>query len=377
MKVLSVLKPYVDTQNVGAAWVGTYLTNELSNVPGVEVGLATALDDYSMYDDKVVIHRIDGLMTRSTIKKLIEKSVRIYNDEHYNVMHIHVNSLAVLKWLAEIVPDSVNMVYTLHNSLILGRSKIVYGIPYASKLSNKNNIRLVAVSNFMQGIWKEFVGADPDSTINNLSTVYLDIKEEPIELVSTQDKLDRVLLCGRITPDKRFDKALEYLGSHDIPTLFVGEGYIINKNISDQKNDEYIDTIESIIDSYPSIQWVQKMNHKDLLKEMSRSKVVLHTSTMESYGLVPVESLYSGTSVICFEPTPSIVEHEDKLNNVATVLRFDKGTRWTRRMDSVGRVIEEYMTNPIYSTYVRQIYNSVYGGNQMVNDYLRVYESLQ
>lgn len=377
MKVLSILKPYVDIENVGAAWVGTYLTNQLAALPEIEVGLVTALEDYSSFDERVKIYNIEGLRVRSAIKKLMENSIRIYKEDNYDVMHIHVNSLTVLRWMVELVPEDVSIVYTLHNSLILGRSKIIYGIPYASQLSNKNNVRIVAVSEFMQGIWKNFIGASPEDSIGNMSTVNLSIKEEPIERVSTNDKLDRVFMCGRITPDKEFDKALEYLGENDIETLFIGEGYVINKGRSDAKDNDYINMVEGIINKYPSIHWKSRMGHNQILQEMSRSKVTLHTSTMESYGLVPVESLYAGTPVICFEPTPSIVEKENLLEDedAFRILRFKKHTRWPTRMRSVGEAVSHYLKEPPDSDKVYNFYSRTYGQESMLEGYLKVYQS--
>lgn len=375
MKILSIIKPYDKPINtVGASWVGAYLSNALANDPRVDqVGLVTKLSDYSMISPKVKLYEV-SVNHRSENKDLLTEAIRIYKEEDYDVIHIHIGSLAIIRWLDTLVPSDVNVVYTLHSSLMLGRSVIVYG-PHGKNINNRSNIAIVAVSDFMQKVWREFTST-PVEDISNLSTIANACNEYPSQTVNPLSNRDKkVLLCGRITPAKNTYDILVALEEAKIPAIYVGDNYIINSNSQYEK--DYYGWCKDLLEKSSTIEWYPLLTNNEVRNLMSQVYGVVHITAMESCALVVLESLSVGTPVI-YADTEAVVEQMSKPYDctIGKQVNFVSKSRWTTRRKLVASAVKELFDNPPDPEDVYNYYDKYFSLQRMVDKYISLYSSL-
>jgi glycosyltransferase involved in cell wall biosynthesis len=374
MKILSLIKPYDKPVNtVGASWVGIYLSNLLVNDPRIEsVGLLTNLSDYSMIDPRVRIHELDYRHS-SENKDMITEAIKIYREFNYDIIHVHVGSLAIIKWMQLLIPDDVNVVYTLHSSLMLGRSTIVYG-PYGKLLNNKKNFRIVAVSDFMQNVWREFT-SDNDP-INNLSTIYNGVVEyNDITPLSIDKRTKQVMVCSRITPAKNILEVLRVLDKYNINTVFVGDNYTINPGNEFETN--YYLECKTLLENSKCIKWFSFLNNHDVRQLMSESYAVVHMTSMEACSLVLLETMSVGTPVI-YGKCDSIIEMMN-LNNdpdkLGSFINYRSGARWSTKGSLINESINRIFEEPKDPTIISEYYYKNFSNKAMIDNYVNVYKS--
>ena len=367
MKILSIIKPYDKPINaVGASWSGCLLNNELINYDDIEeLAIVTNLPDYSPIDNRIDIFEIE-VNPRKANKEIIMKAIDIYRRYNYDIIHLHVGSVGIIKWISELIPDDIKLVYTLHTSTILGRSSVIYG-DYGKSMNNKSNIRIVGPSNYMQDIWHKF--SHDNDEIANLSTVYNGIISNKRELISSANRNGRMLMVGRITPVKRSLEALQIARDYKIPFIYVGSSF----DLKNHKPDTYFEMCKEILETCDNIEWIPHLDNIEVLKLMSESTCLLSISEQESFGLTAVEALSVGTPVIY--SAGNAVEEILSYQDVGKKLEFVPRTTWHTR----GRIVKEAFDNIIdkYNpNLLRDYYLSRYTLSNMAKGYLKIYKSL-
>ncbi len=81
-----------------------------------------------------------------------------------------------------------------------------------------------------------------------------------------------------------------------IPLVIIGKGFT---------REDALD-FESV-DKYPLFTWLRDATDEDVRNALRGARATIFASTLEGYGLPPVESLHVGIPVICAEGVPSIV----------------------------------------------------------------------
>lgn len=367
MKVLSVIKPYDKPINaVGASWSGCMLNNELVNHSEIEeLAVVTSLPDYSPIDKRIDILEVETNPRREN-KELIEQAIKIYYEYGYNVIHLHIGSLGIIKWIAELVPDDVNLVYTLHTPTMLGRSSVIYG-KYGNMMNNRHNLRIVGPSDYMQSVWHEF-SSEP-GVINNLYTVYNGVAFNNLDLIPANKRNGQAIMCGRITPMKRVFEALQVVRDYEIPTTYIGNNF----DLKDGKSDEYFEKCRDILESCSNIEWIKHASNPDVLKMMSEARCLITLSNQESFGLTVAEAVSVGTPVIY--TTGGAVEEILGYSNVGTKLEFAYRSTWHTRgklvRDAFDTIADKYDPQTL-----RNYFLDRYTLSKMADGYIKVYKSL-
>ncbi|MES2618281.1 MAG: glycosyltransferase [Bacteroidota bacterium] len=108
-----------------------------------------------------------------------------------------------------------------------------------------------------------------------------------------------VLFLGRISPEKNpmaLVKALQTI-KDNISVKFIGSGITI----------EYTNSFQEAIEKLPAnvkIQWIKEMPHRDILRNMSETDVMVLPSHGENFGHAIFESFANGVPVIIGNNTP-------------------------------------------------------------------------
>lgn len=367
MKVLSVMKPYDKPLNaVGASWAGCMLNNELINHPEIEeLAVVTNLRDYSPIDRRIDIFEVET-NPRKENRELMEKTLQIYREEGYDLIHLHIGSLGIIRWIAELVPSNVNLVYTLHTPTMLGRSSVIYGAD-GLKLNNLNNIRIVGPSNYMQWVWHEFT-KHPEP-ISNLFTAYNGVAFSGIDLVPADKRNGKAIMCGRITPMKRVLDALRVVRDYQIPTIYIGDNF----DLKDGKPDYYFDMCKEILESCDNIEWIRHASNSEVLKMMSEATCLITVSDQESFGLTVAEAVSVGTPVIY--TTGGAVEEVLGYGNVGTKVEFPYRSAWSTR----GKLIKaafDAIPNQFDPQDLRDYFLERYTLSKMAERYIEIYQTL-
>lgn len=371
MKVLSVIKAFEGKpiNAVGAAWAGCILNNELIRSPEIDkLGVMTNVEDCEYFDPRIRVHKITT-NPRKDNKEIIEKAIDIYNEYGYDIIHLHVGSLGIIKWIAELVPDNVNLVYTLHTPTMLGRSSVVYG-PYGKLMNNKKNLKIVGPSNYMQKVWHEFTGDYSD--IGNLYTAYNGISNSfrTVPLVPVSNRNGMAIMCGRITPMKRVYNALQVVKEYKIPTIYIGDNF----EIKNSKPDDYYDMCKDILSNCSNIAWIKHLDNYEVLKLMSESSCLITMSDQESFGLTVAEAVSVGTPVIY--STGGAIEEVLGYDNVGIRLEFVPKTTWHTRgkliLDAFSKIVsDKVIFDP---NKLRNYVADRYTLPRMANRYIEIYK---
>ena len=106
-----------------------------------------------------------------------------------------------------------------------------------------------------------------------------------------KEKTIDILGVGSLNSIKNYNLFIEIIESLSIETLkveLIGEGHL-KAEISDIVRKKNLENTITILGELP---------RENVLEKMARSKLLLHTSTYESFGYVFLESLYSGMTLI-------------------------------------------------------------------------------
>jgi glycosyltransferase involved in cell wall biosynthesis len=158
---------------------------------------------------------------------------------------------------------------------------------YPSTVEMKAN-ELVVLSDFLQLEFEKNHGITPQYVVPP--------GVDPKEFVTPSPIKDIDLVAaGSLIPLKRYDLFIEIIAAikkyiPGIKAVLVGDGPEKNSLISMISDKE----LQSNITLHG------EMAHNDLLHLMQRSKIFLHTSSFEGFGIVCIEALYAGCDVISF-----------------------------------------------------------------------------
>lgn len=156
------------------------------------------------------------------------------------------------------------------------------------KRINPTAEELVALSDFLQN---EF---EKNYSIRPAHVIPPGIRPQQFqEKIFTKD-ID-VLGAGSLIPLKRYDIFLEVInelkkGFPQIKAVLCGDG----------PEDHNLQVQLEKLKLKENVSFAGKINHQEVLQLMQRSKLFLHTSSYEGFGVVCIEALYAGAQVISF-----------------------------------------------------------------------------
>ena len=171
------------------------------------------------------------------------------------------------------------------------------GNRYVSRILPQPNT-LVAISDFIQAEFERNYEIRPQHVIP--------IGIDPNEFLEPNAFRDiDVLGAGSLIPLKQYDHFVEVVAAlkEDFPDIKV---MICGKGPEEKR-------LLALISKYQledNITLAGELPHREVLQRMSRSKLFLHTSNYEGFGVVCIEALYAGCAVVSFlQPMQQSIEN--------------------------------------------------------------------
>ena len=370
------LDPFKNPVSIGSSWAGLHLANSLVNL-GIDVGVVTKLDseDYRIFDPRITIYDESYISPRSANKDTLLYALNIYNNYKYDILNMHPSTHASLKWASSIVPDTCNLVYTIHNSFMSGRSKVIYG-DYASNLNDKSNVRIVPVSDYTERAWNIFTGSSEEDSYNthhrNVKVIYNSCNEVDLGIKSHFDREYDLGMCSRIDSGKMTYETLVSMKNSGLKSLFIGSKF----TLSPTSSDEYYNKCVDILENSDNIDWFYNLSNSEVIEKLSNCKFLLDLSLSEACSMVVLESLYVGTPVIyssycegirdLLSKTPSIYSYE---------LEFPYRSRWSKRFSIIKEITNKLVKLDIDSGSIHDYYMRNFSIDKMVNSYIDLYST--
>ncbi len=157
---------------------------------------------------------------------------------------------------------------------------------------------LIALSDFIQREFEKNHGIKPQTII----PVGIDASDFPSENIARD--ID-ILGAGALIPLKQYDIFVEVIKglTQELPLI---KAMICGKGPEEKKLKQLIEKTGL----HQNCELTGELSHPQLLRQMKRSRVFLHTSNYEGFGTVCLEALYAGTPVISFcKPMNAAIPH--------------------------------------------------------------------
>lgn len=304
MKVLSILNPSLDDYKIsGAALLGINIGEYMNhNIEDVEVDYIASSAIYSLLDrDKTCYHSpkvfTPNFGKRNIVKDTIEYSLKIFSENNYDVMHIHLHQMSVLSAIENIIPYNIPVVYTQHSSTILGRFSLGYR-PDAYKLSSDENrkIKIVCPSDSMKEIWKEYIESSNDA--NNVVLIRNGINTISSESSKDLSERNGYISCGRIDPNKGMLEVARFCVKYSHKITLVGSLGMGSMKIGEAQLNYYNEFVDLVKNNSDILEWKEYVPNSVLIKMMSKARGYISMSNKESFGLTVAEAMSVGTPVL-------------------------------------------------------------------------------
>lgn len=320
----------------GTERVISYLTEELVR-QGHEVTLfasgdsVTAATLVSAADRSIRFspHTLEWLMYQTTMLDQVAAMA-----DEFDIIHFHTDYLHYP--LTRHLP--VPHVTTLHGRLDLPELVPLY--------RHFNDIPLVSISDAQRL---------PLPWLPWLNTVYHGLPDDLYDFHSKAE--DYFIFIGRISPEKRVDRAIRMAISCEIPL------YIAAKV---DKNDEqyFNECIKPLID-HPLIEFIGEIGEQEKRRLLGRARALLFPIDWpEPFGLVMIESFACGTPVIAYRhgSVPEVME-----DGVTGFIVSDEAAakQAARKVHLLDRAL------------CRDVFERRFTARRMASDYLDTYRSLR
>ncbi len=259
---------------------------------------------------------------------------RVYRAaEQYDIIHSHIDYFPFSMVRRVRTP----VVTTLHGRLDLKDLVPLY-MDFA-------DVPLVSISNAQR---------DPLPWVNWLDTVYHGIPAQsyqPYEQPGTY-----LAFLGRISPEKRVDRAIEIAKRANLPLKIAAK-------VSIPDREYFTSTIEPLM-SHPLIEYRGEIGEKDKNEFLGNAAALIFPIDWpEPFGLVMIEALACGTPVIAraHGSVPEIIEHGV---NGFIVQNEDEAVEAVKALPGISR------------KKCREIFEERFTARRMARDYVTVYRKL-
>jgi glycosyltransferase involved in cell wall biosynthesis len=253
--------------------------------------------------------------------------------EDFDIVHFHIDYLHFPVTRRQ----NIAAVTTLH-----GRLDIPELVPLYREFSDMN---LVSISNAQR---------EPLPWANWVGTVYHGL---PMEIYEWQQQPGRYLaFLGRISPEKRLDRAIEIAKRVGVPLKIAAK--------IDTADQEYFDSeIRSLLDD-PIVEYVGEIGERDKSNFLGNALALLFPiDWLEPFGLVMIESMACGTPVIAYGlgSVPEVIDHG---RTGFIIHNLDEGIDAVHHVSALDRTI------------CRRVFEERFSSRRMCSDYLDVYKRI-
>lgn len=195
----------------------------------------------------------------------------------------------------------------------------------------------------------------PMPPVNWVATVYHGLDAGLPFTASPKD--DYLAFLGRISPEKRPDRAIEIARRAGMKLKMAAK--------VDQADRAYWqDVIEPLIRQSPHVEFIGEINEQQKAGFLGNARALLFPIDWpEPFGLVMIEAMACGTPVIAFRcgSVPEVIDHGV---SGFIVDSMDEAVESVRRIDELDRVK------------VRQAFDTRFTAERMARDYVAVYRKL-
>jgi glycosyltransferase involved in cell wall biosynthesis len=214
--------------------------------------------------------------------------------------------------------------------------------PYPSKYPISPD-RLIALSDFTREEMEK------NHRINPSMVIAPGVKENEMVPEKTIDLLG----VGSLIPLKQFDKFIEIVASErksipGIKAMIVGEGPERNK-------------LETLIRQYQlenNCSLAGELPHQEVIDRMKQSRILIHPSSYEGFGVVCLEALAAGAKVVSFvKPMHQqiqgwlTVSNSEKMSNAVETILSDKNTSYSPHLwRSITDVAKDFYDKLFFTT---------------------------
>lgn len=271
---------------------------------------------------------IDTLASHFTMIEMVEKVAH-----EFDVIHNHLDYLYF-----PIIKRSVTpRITTLHGRLDIPELQSLY--------KEYNEIPLVSISNSQR---------TPIAFANWIGTVYHGL---PLDLYHFHADPGKYLaFVGRISPEKRVDRAIEIAIGAGIPIKIAAK-------VDKADKDYYEENIKKLME-HPLVEFLGEVGEKEKEELLGNALGFIYPIDWpEPFGLGMIEAMACGTPVIAFKngSVPEVVDEGLSgyiVNSIPEAIEAVKKLAGTNRQQ------------------VRTTFERRFSATRMVNDYLKIYASV-
>ena len=319
----------------GTERVVSYLTEELVK-QGHDVTLfgtkdsVTSANLYTVCDQAI---RLNPGCRDALAWHVYQLQIVVENAHEFDIIHFH-NDYLHFPWSTQ---DRYRHITTLHGRLDLDDLKPIYKKFY--------HIPVVSISNNQR---------KPFSDINWINTVYHGLPENMYG--AGDGKGNYLAFLGRISPEKRPDRAIEIAKRTGIPLKIAAK--------VDKADEEYFEKkIKHLLD-HPLIEYIGEIGDHQKEEFLGNALALLFPIDWpEPFGMVMIEALATGTPVIAFNhgSVPEIIEH-GKTGFVVNNME--------QAVEAVGKL------NLIHRKVCREVFERSFTSAVMAGNYVALYEQI-
>jgi glycosyltransferase involved in cell wall biosynthesis len=253
--------------------------------------------------------------------------------DNFDVVHFHVDYLHFPLTRRKKIPA----ITTLHGRLDIPEIHLLY--------REFNEMPLVSISDAQRG---------PMPWANWVATVHHGLPEDLYTAQETPGKY--LAFIGRISPEKRVDRAIEIAKRVDMPIRIAAK--------VDAADREYFETrIRHLLD-HPLVEFIGEIGEREKPDFLGNAYALLFPIDWpEPFGLVMIEAMACGTPVIAYR-MGSVPEILDEGVTGFMVTSLDDAVNAVHRVRDLDRRI------------CRQVFERRFSARRMCLDYISVYQQL-
>ena len=251
----------------------------------------------------------------------------------FDVIHFHTGYLhfPVSRYLP--VPH----VTTLHGRLDI--------LDFVAVYDRFRDVPVISISNSQQA---------PIPWANWQATIYHGLPRELFQFYPNRGEY--LAFLGRISPEKRADRAIEIAKRVDMPLKIAAK--------VDRADRRYFKRVVEPLLNNPRVKWVGEISDQQKNDFLGNAYALLFPIDWpEPFGLVMIEAMACGTPVIAFESgsVPEVMENEV---TGFVVRELDEAVEATRRVHDLSRAR------------CREVFEKRFTATRMANDYINLYEQM-
>jgi glycosyltransferase involved in cell wall biosynthesis len=271
---------------------------------------------------------IDPCVYHTLLMELVRQAQEDFDIIHYHIDYIHFPLSRTI---------SVPNLTTLHGRLNIPELNALY--------KEFNDLPVVSIS-YAQRL------ALPEA--NWVGTVYHGLKNDRSNL--NLEKGNYLAFLGRISPEKRVDRAIEIAIRCQIPLKIAAK--------IDKVDREYFESeIKHLLD-HPLIEYIGEIGDAEKPAFLGNAMVLFPIDWPEPFGLVMIEAMACGTPVVAF-PNGSVPEVIDEGMTGFMVNSIDEA------VDAVSNKLPNLNRN-----ICRTVFEKRFSAEKMAKDYINIYENL-